>query len=174
MEKSVYISEKFYNRINDIGISHDEEQMMAFGGTTIGDMIVVSEKTFIHFQGEKAKSSRKEVSVYLRDLVNAMIDIKAKGYDTFFMTHSHFSLFGGKGDLSDEDEVNSEMLRNVCSQYGMNYYDGITTGYKLYFWSTVRKNDPQLMDCYVDNNPVRYSIWVPITEKIEHLGRNKK
>lgn len=171
MRKSVNISEKLYNKINDIANSSDKEQMMVFGGRTIGDTIVVSEYSFRLC--DALYSDDDEVEIPLRVLKKFMYDINNDGYDTFFMVHSHkcnsnFFEFM-YGDLSDEDEINSERLREVCNFFGLDYYDGITTGKRVYFWNTKEKdNGPILMNCYIDNVQVEYNKLTQITEDIEH------
>ena len=87
------------------------------------------------------------------------------------MVHSHYSKFKSLefmyGDLSDEDEEVSKKLRLLCNKYEIDYYDGITTGTRIYFWST-KGNNPRLLDCYIDNKKVNYNRLTEITETIEH------
>lgn len=175
MEKSIYISEKLYNYINEIASNNKKEQMMVFGGKTIGDTILINDSSFIHFKSEKLISNDDDsVEVSLNEIMKSMKKNQQLGNDTFIMTHSHpcssdfFEFMFG--DLSDEDEINSEKLRELSNKFGLDYYDGITTGKKTYFWSTHNKNNaPQLLKCYVNNKSVDYNALTSITENIEHI-----
>jgi hypothetical protein len=90
MEKDVYISEKLYTLINDIAEVNDSEQMMVFGGKTVGNTIVINEKSFNHFNDESVLNSSKEhMEVSVNDIKKYMELSKELGNDTFFMTHSH-------------------------------------------------------------------------------------
>lgn len=175
MEKIVYISKKLYNYINSIACSNEKEQMMVFGGKTIGNTIVVNDSSFVHFDNDSIVNSDDEsIEVPLNKLIESMKNNQEKGNDTFIMTHSHpcnsdfFEFMFG--DLSDEDELISDKLRELSNKFGLDYYDGITTGKKTYFWSTHSKNNaPKLLKCYVDNKIVDYNSLTSITENIEHI-----
>lgn len=175
MEKIVYISKKLYDYINSIACNNEKEQMMVFGGKTIGNTIVVNDSSFVHFDNDSIVNSDDEsIEVPLNKLIESMKKNQEKGNDTFIMTHSHpcnsdfFEFMFG--DLSDEDELISDKLRELSNKFGLDYYDGITTGKKTYFWSTHNKNSaPKLLKCYVDNKMVDYNSLTSITENIEHI-----
>ena len=174
MKKNVYMSEKLYDLINDIAAINDTEQMMVFGGKTIGNTIVINDISFNHFDDEVYSSSEEYMEVPVCELEKEMIRNKELGNDTFFMTHSHRNLSAFEfmhGDLSFEDEEISKRLRGLCNTHGLDYYDGITTGRKLYFWSTLNEYNPQIMDCYVGDNKVKYNALTQITEDLEHKFR---
>ena len=175
MRKNIYITKKLYDYINKVAEINDREQMMVFGGKTIGNTIVIDERSFTHFNEDVVLNNDSEsIEVPVKELEKQMAKNYKLGNDTFIMTHSHpckSSLFEFMyGDLSDEDEVISHKLRSISNRYLLNYYDGITTGKKVYFWST--EDDikyPQLMDCYVENEQVDYNALTRITEDIEHI-----
>ena len=175
MVKDVYISKKMYELINEIAAKNINEQMMVFGGKTIGNTIVVNEQSFNHFDGDEVYgSSREHVEVPLYKIEQEIALNRGLENDTFFMTHSHRNyllLEFMYGDLSFADEDISKKLRELCAEYGLEYYDGIATGKKLYFWSTISEEFPKLMDCYVDNNKVKYNALTQITEDLEHKFR---
>ena len=175
MEKNVYMSERLYELINDIAAVNETEQMMVFGGATIGNTIVINEKSFDHFDDDKIYNSSKDyMEVPLSELEKQMIINRELGNDTFFMAHSHRNLSPFEfmhGDLSFEDEEISKKLRGMCYKHGLEYYDGITTGKRLYFWSTLNDYKPQMMDCYVGDSKIKYNKLTQLTEDIEHRYR---
>lgn len=174
MIKNIYITKKLYDYINYLASANKNEQMMVFGGKTIGNTIVVDESSFRHFKEDVVlDNSDEEVEVPVKEIEKEMGKSNKLGNDTFIMTHSHpnkYPFFEFMfGDLGDDDEVLSKKLRNLCNKYNMEYYDGITTGKKLYFWSTLEEDKtPKLMDCFVDNVPVEYNSLTRITEDLEH------
>ena len=175
MEKCIYIDKSLYKHINSIAKENRNEQMMVLGGKTIENTIVVNYRSFVHLQKENLVDSDSEsIEVSLKELKKYMILNKELGNDTFFMTHSHpckSDLFEFMfGDLSDEDEVNSEKIRRLCTACELDYIDGITTGRRLYFWSTHDKEkSPKLYDCFVDDVKLDYNNLTQITENIEHV-----
>ena len=60
MRKDVYINKDLYKRINDIAESNNTEQMMVFGGKTIGNTVVVDTNSFVHFDDTVVTSSTRE------------------------------------------------------------------------------------------------------------------
>ena len=175
MEKKVYISKKLYDYINSIACNNEKEQMMAFGGKTIGNTIVVNDSSFVHFDNDSIVNSDDEsIEVPLNKLIESMKNNQEKGNDTFIMTHSHpcnsdfFEFMFG--DLSDDDEINSAKIRELCNAYGLDYIDGITTGRRLYFWSTHNKEKaPKLLKCVIDDKEIEYNRLTSITEDLEHI-----
>lgn len=176
MRKDVYINKDIYKRINDIAESNNTEQMMVFGGKTIGNTVVVDTNSFVHFDDTVVTSSTREsIDVPVYEIELQMYNNYKRRNDTFFMVHSHKPTISflefAHGDLSDEDEEISEKLRDISRKYCMDYFDGITTGKKLYFWSTEEKNKPRLMECFIENEKVDYSLITTFSEDIEHLFR---
>ena len=153
---------------------------MVFGGINFEDGIVVLDNTFYHFNNKNLVNNDAEsIEINVNLLKHSMIALKKIGCDTFFMTHSHpcksNMLEFMFGDLSDEDEVNSNYLRSICSKYNLEYYDGISTGKRLYFWSTLDKEKaPILMDCYANLKKVKYNPLTSITENMERSFKEKQ
>ena len=175
METSIYMDKFLYKHINKIALDNKNEQMMLYGGKTIGNSVVVNYKSFVHLQSDNLISSDSEsIKVSLKELEKYIIANKQLGNDTFFMTHSHpckSNMFEFMfGDLSNDDEVISQKIRKVCNKYGLDYIDGITTGRKLYYWSTHdMEKYPKLLKCYIDGIEINYNNLTQITEDLEHI-----
>lgn len=174
MEKIIYIDKFLYKYINKIALENKSEQMMVFGGKTIGSSVVINYKSFVHFQKDNlVNCDNDSIEVSLKELEKNIAFNYKIGNDTFIMAHSHpckSSMFEFMfGDLSFEDEENSKKIRNICNKYCLDYIDGITTGRRLYFWSTHEsEKSPKLLKCFVDGNEVEYNALTSITEDLEH------
>lgn len=174
MEKNIYMDKFLYKYINKIALDNKNEQMMVCGGKTIGNSVVIDYRSFVHFQKNNIVNSDCEsVEVSLKELENNIALNYKLGNDTFIMIHSHpckSNMFEFMfGDLSFEDEENSQKITSICDKYCIDYYDGITTGRKLYFWSTHEsEKSPKLLKCYIDGDEVEYNSLTRITEELEH------
>jgi len=171
MNEKIMISKDLYDYINVISLKDNKEEIMFFGGNNIENHVYVNDKTFKLFDEDLIKRDRDKAVIYVNTFVEELNRIKENGCDVMFMIHSHFSKYKSLefmyGDLSDDDEEISKKLRSICNKYDMDYFDGITTGNRLYFWST-KGNKPKLLDCFVDYDKVKYNRLTEITEKIEH------
>ena len=171
MKEKIQIDKELYDYINKASLTDNKEEIMIFGGKKINDTIQINTDTFKLFDDELVKRDKENAVIYLNSFINEVDRLKNSNCDVVFMVHSHYSKFKSLefmyGDLSDEDEEVSKKLRLLCNKYEMDYYDGITTGTRIYFWST-KGNNPRLLDCYIDNKKVDYNRLTEITETIEH------
>ena len=179
VEKSVYIDKKTYDGVNGIAINNKKEQMMLFGGI-VEDSAVKIDSNSIKWFTEKELVHHDDESVEIDEglLVKSIMDLSKNGYDAVFMVHSHpcettFDDFL-YGSLSSQDMVNSKRLYLVCQFQNVKYFDGISTGQHIYFWSIDNDNlTPVQMNVYVDNELVNDKVPGTIQELLDVIISKK-
>ena len=156
MGLSVSIEKKFYDNVNMIASKNPKEQMMLVGGRTVGDSVVIDKNSLKWFSSKDLIAQDDEsVSIDEGLLVKSIMDISNRGYDSVFMIHSHpcetdFDDYL-YGSLSSQDLRNSKKLYLITQFKNIKYFDGISTGKNIYFWSLDNEFlKPTQVSCYVD------------------------
>lgn len=181
MKGSVYIDRKTYDNINCIAANNENEQMMVFGGVQDGDKVTIDSSTIKWFSRRELISQDSEsVEVDEGVLVQTIMNILARGKcNSIVMVHSHPCatplddfLYGS---LSSEDIVNSKRLLLICQFMNVKYFDGVSTGSHIYFWSLNNENIvPEQLSCYVDNVLVPSKVPGTIQELVDIVGKGAK
>ena len=180
MGKAISIDKKLYENINCVVSHNDNEQMMLLGANTINDKIVIdsgslkwfSEKEIIYHDGEN-------FSIDEGLLVKNFMQIADSGHDSVIMLHSHPGCINAYddfiyGSLSETDVETSKKLLLVCQFKNVNYYDAISTGNHIYFWSIDNENMiPKQLNCYIDGELVKSRVPSTIQELVDVVRRKK-
>lgn len=181
MKGSVYIDKNTYDSINRVSAFNDNEQMMVFGGVQNGDKITIDSSTLKWFtRRDFIPLDDESFEIDEGALVDTIMNIlNKKHYNTIVMIHSHPGVKAYDdfmyGSLSSDDLAKSKRLLLICQFMNVRYYDGVSTGRHIYFWSLDNeKIIPEHLSCYVDNVLVPSKVPGTIKELVDIIGKGNK
>ncbi len=179
MSNSVYVEKRLYDGINQIAANNPKEQMMLFGANYNNGDFRIDFDSIKWFTAKELEAQDEEsITIDQKLLVTSIINLRQKGYDSVVMIHTHsceneFDDFL-YGSLSEEDLKTSKKLLLQCQFQHVKYFDGISTGKSIYFWSIDNENlVPVHMDCYVDNKLINKRVPGTIEELFEVIKSAK-
>lgn len=178
MGKAISIEKKLYEDINGVVLHNPKEQMMLFGGKTVGDSIIISPKSLKWFtENEIIYRDGKYATIDEGLLVRSVLNICNMGYDSIFLIHSHKSENKMEdflnGSLSNNDLKNSKKIFLICQFKNVKYFDGVSTGKSIYFWSIDNEFlKPVQINCYVDGKEITGRVPNTIQELIDVIQEN--
>ena len=180
MELFVKIDKSLYDKVNRVAANNKKEQMMLFGCNIVDDKLIIDSDSIKWFTSDELVYQDDEtVEIDEGLLVDKIMELNNKKYNSVIMLHSHpcDTIFDDflYGSLSEADIVNSKKLLLICRFMNIRYFDGVSTGKHIYFWSI--DNDKMLpvqMSCYVDNDLVDSRVPGTIQELVDLLRKNNK
>lgn len=179
MKKIISIDRKFYDAINGVVKNNSKDQIMVVGGRTVNDNIVV-DKSSLKWFTEKELLLKEDGSYTIEEglLVRVIMDIGKTGHDSVFLIRSHHCenklddfLYGS---LSSEDLGNSKKMFLICQFQNLQFFDAISTGSNIYFWSIDNEFlKPVQVLCSVDGEILRNKVPDTMQELVDVIRGEK-
>ncbi len=159
MMKKINFDESMYKNINGVCQNNKNEQVMFFAGKVENDGVNFLPSTFKWLNNQEL--DKNENGTFANETVFAkyVLDMKNKGMDSILMLKSHLCEEGVNdfmfSSLSKEDLESAKKELLIAQFNNVDYYNAISTGKKIYFWSINNNNfTPTPINCYIDGKIV--------------------